>query len=67
LVAGVGAFVLVDYLPVRRDILPGAAAMLLFAAVVGLMLKGVEAMRTERLQRLVKDAEERLEQQRHSK
>jgi hypothetical protein len=31
------------------------------------MLKGVEAMRTERLQRLVKDAEERLEQQRHSK
>jgi peptidoglycan/LPS O-acetylase OafA/YrhL len=56
--AAFGAFILVDHIPIRRDVLPGLAAILLFFSVAGLMLKGVDSMRNERMRQLIKDAED---------
>lgn len=58
--AAFGAFILIDRIPIRRDVLPGSAAVLIFFAVAGSILKGVDSMRNERLRRLIKEAEERL-------
>jgi uncharacterized membrane protein YgdD (TMEM256/DUF423 family) len=58
--AAYGAFGLVARMAGRLTALSGAAAMLIFFATLALMLKGVDAMKDERIRRLIKEAEERL-------
>jgi ABC-type uncharacterized transport system permease subunit len=45
----------------RRDELAVGTALIVFFATSGLMLKGIDAMKDERIRRLIKEAEERLE------
>ncbi len=45
----------------RQDDLAAGTALIVFFATAGLMLKGVDATKHERIRRLIKEAEERLE------
>lgn len=64
--AGYGAFLLLERLPHWARSLSGLAALYCFFVVLVLMLKGVDAYRDERIQRLIKEWESRLDRQKKS-